>query len=310
MKKIFILLFAICLTTQIFAADKLVVLLDWFANPDHAPLFVAQDQGFFKQQNLEVQLIGPADSADPPKLVAAGKADIGITYQPRFLEQIEHGLPLVMIGTLINKPLNCLVVLKNSSIKTLDDMKGKKIGYSGGSMNNITLKIMLANNGNLIDDLQLINIHYDLTQALLSGKVDAVTGMMRNFELTQMELNGHPGRAFYPEDHGMPYYSELIFVAQKTQAHDPRLSRFLKAIQQAIVYLKKHPEDTWKTFAKNHSELNDELNHRAWTDTLPYFIQNPAVVHSKTFMNFATFMQKNGLIKIVQPFTTYVALQE
>ncbi|MDR3491931.1 MAG: ABC transporter substrate-binding protein [Gammaproteobacteria bacterium] len=308
MKKL-LFVFLICFTTSVFAEDKLVVLLDWFANPDHAPLFVAQEQGFFKQQNLDVKLIGPADSADPPKLVAAGKADIAITYQPRFLEQVERGLPLIMIGTLINQPLNCLVVLRNHSINSLRDLKGKKIGYSGGSLNNITLKIMLEKQGIKVDELQLINIHYDLTQALLSEKVDAVTGMMRNFELTQMELNGHPGLAFYPEENGMPNYSELIFVTQKNLAHDARLPRFLKALKLAVTYLKKHPEDSWKTFAKNHPALNDELNHRAWNNTLPYFSIVPATIQEKSFMHFADFMQKNGLIKTVKPFSEYVALQ-
>jgi putative hydroxymethylpyrimidine transport system substrate-binding protein len=288
-----------------FAADKLIVLMDWFMNPDHAPLFVAQEQGFFKQQQLDVELVGPADPSDPPKLVAAGKADIAITYQPQFMLQVDNGLPLVMVGTLIDKPLNCLVVLQNSGIKSLADLKGKRIGYSNSGMNNAALKVMLAQNGVAFNEVEPINVHYDLTQALLSGKVDAVTGMMRNFEVTQMELAGHPARSFFPEQNGLPVYSELIFIAQKKSVADNRIARFLTAVNEGLKYLRQHPESTWQAFAKAYPELNNELNHRAWISTLPYFAENTMAFDAKNFLRFAVFLQQNGVIKSVQPLSQY-----
>src|SRR5438270_3445786 len=83
------------------AADKLTVILDWFVNPDHGPLIVAQEKGFFSDAGLDVDLVAPADPSDPPKLVAAGKADIGVDYQPQLHVQVAEGLPLTRIGTLI-----------------------------------------------------------------------------------------------------------------------------------------------------------------------------------------------------------------
>ena len=52
------------------AADKFTVLLDWFVNPDHGPLFVAQERGYFRAAALDVTLIAPSDPNDPPRLVA------------------------------------------------------------------------------------------------------------------------------------------------------------------------------------------------------------------------------------------------
>src|SRR5258708_39959996 len=109
------------------AADKLTVILDWFVNPDHAPLIVAQEKGFFAEEGLDVQIIAPADPNDPPKLVAAGQADIAVSYQPQFQMQVGQGLPLVRIGTLIATPLNCLLVPADGPIKTIADLKGRKI---------------------------------------------------------------------------------------------------------------------------------------------------------------------------------------
>jgi putative hydroxymethylpyrimidine transport system substrate-binding protein len=252
-----------------------------------------------------VELIGPADPSDPPKLVAAGKADIALTYQPQFMMQVDNGLPLVMVGTLIDKPLNCLVVLKNSGIKSLTDLKGKRIGYSNSGMNNAALKVMLGKNGVAFEEVQAINVHYDLTQALLSGKVDAVTGMMRNFEVLQMELADHPARAFFPEQNGLPVYSELIFIAQKKPNADPRIPRFLHAVNQGLSYLRQHPEESWQSFAKAYPELNNELNHRAWASTLPYFTSDTRQFNTENFLRFAAFLQQNGVIKTVQPLRQY-----
>ncbi|MFT5656853.1 MAG: putative hydroxymethylpyrimidine transport system substrate-binding protein [Gammaproteobacteria bacterium] len=89
-----------------FAADKMTLILDWFINPDHGPIIIAQQNGYFAEQDLEVEVIPPTDPADPPNLVAAGKADLAISYQPQLHMQIHAGLPLIRVGTLVATPLN------------------------------------------------------------------------------------------------------------------------------------------------------------------------------------------------------------
>ena len=273
MKKIILSLLLICFNSSVFAAEKLTVLLDWFLNPSHAPLFVAQQEGYFKQQGLDVTLIGPADPSDPPKLVAAGQADIAISYEPQYKEQLQAGLPLVMIGSLINKPLNCLVVLKDSGITQISELKHKRIGYSGTGFNENILTAMLKYNGLSLKDVDAINIHYDLTQALLAKKVDAVIDVARTFEVIQLELSGHPVTVFYPEKNGVPSYSELIFEVNKQKVNDPRYKKFLIAVKEGEVYLQKHPTEMWDAFAKLHPELNNPLNRQAWFASLPYFAE-------------------------------------
>lgn len=284
---------------------KLTIILDWFANPDHAPLFVAQQQGFFQQQGLDVKLIGPANPADSPKLVAAGQADLALTYQPQLYLEVQQGLPLVRIATLINTPLNCLAVNAKSNIQTINDLKGKSIGYSSGGVDSAMLHAMLASHGISTKDVTLIDVNYDLTQALMTGKVDAVTGIMRNFELIQMQLAGFQSRVFYPETNGVPPYDELIIVANKKELNDPRLSRFLIALKQGEDYLQQHPQQSWDIFAKNHPELNNELNRKAWFATLPVFAKNPAILDVGRYNKFAQFMQAQGLISKKFPIENY-----
>ncbi|MEM8754780.1 MAG: ABC transporter substrate-binding protein, partial [Pseudomonadota bacterium] len=77
------------------AADKMTLILDWFVNPDHGPIILAEEKGYFAEEGLEVEVIAPADPSDPPKLAAAGRADLAISYQPQLHLQIHEGLPLI-----------------------------------------------------------------------------------------------------------------------------------------------------------------------------------------------------------------------
>lgn len=307
MKKLISLLCFLLLPSMLFANDKekITIALDWFANPDHAPLIIAKQQGFFAKQGLDVELLGPADPNDPPKWVATGKADIAITYEPQFFEQVDQGLPLIRIGTLIDKPLNCLVALKGSGITNIGDLKGKRIGSTNGGLTSIMIKVMLAKQGLTDKDVQLINVRYNLTQALLSRQVDTVSGMMRNFEVPQLELNGHQVITFFPEDNGIPNYSELIFITHTKKVRDARFPRFLYAIKQAIAYYHTHPNETWQDFAKEYPESNNEVNHQAWLSTIPYFAQDPNALNLQEWQKFAAFMLEHQMIKKVQPFSRY-----
>lgn len=291
-------------------AEKLNVILDWFPNPDHAPLVIAQQQGFFKEQGLDVNLIGPADPNDPPKLVAAGKADIGITYEPQFMEQVDRGLPLIRIGTLIDKPLNCLVALKDSGIKNIADLKGKDIGATNGGLTSIMLKTMLKKEGLAENDVALVNVRYNLTQALLTHKVKAVTGMMRNVEVPMLEAKDKKVVTFFPEENGIPTYSELIFVSHINNVHDKRFPRFLAAIKKAVRYMDEHPQQSWQIFAAKYPESNNAVNKQSWFATMPYFAEDPADFNGEEWKQFANFMQKNSLIKQVQPVSRYAVLLE
>ena len=289
--------------------DQLTVLLDWFVNPDHAPLIIAQEKGFFGREGLTVDLVPPSDPSAPPRLVAAGEADVAISYQPNLHLQVKEGLPLVWIGTLVETPLNALVVLDESDIKELKDLKGKTVGFSVGGFEDALLGMMLESAGLSLEDVDLVNVNFSLSPSLYAGRVDAVIGAFRNFELNQMEIDGQPGRAFYPEEHGVPVYDELILETRKELADDPRLPRFLKAVEEATIWLTNHPDEAWELFAKAHPDLDDELNRRAWYATLPRFAKRPAALDAGRYDAFQEFMKERGLIDEVLPIGDYTAIQ-
>ncbi|MBP2227393.1 putative hydroxymethylpyrimidine transport system substrate-binding protein [Azospirillum agricola] len=290
------------------AGDKLSVMLDWFVNPDHAPLVVAQEKGFFKEAGLDVTLTAPADPNDPPKLVAAGGTDLAISYQPQLILHVAEGLPLVRVGTLVSTPLNSVVVLRDGPVKTIPDLKGRKIGFSIAGFEDALLGAMLEKHGLGLKDVTLVNVNFSLSPSLLSGQVDAVVGAFRNFELNQMEIEKHPGRAFFPEEEGVPPYDELIVIAHKDKTGDARIKRFLEAVERATLYILNHPEEAQTAFVKDRPELNDELNRRAWADTLPRFSHSPAALDSQRYARFAEFLKARGLIQTVEPVERYAVV--
>lgn len=279
------------------AADKLNVMLEWFVNPDHAPMVIARENGLFEKAGLDVTLVPPADPSIVPRAVASGQADIGIHYQPNLYLDRDAGLDLVRFGTLVETPLNSVTVLADGPVKTIADLKGRKIGFSVSGFEQVMLSRMLENAGLKMSDVELINVNFALTPSLISGKVDATIGGFRNFEHMQMKQEGAAARAFFPEENGVPVYDELIYVTRSEMLKDDRLKRFLGAVEEGAIWMTNHPDEAWQLFIKAYPNLDDALNRQAWIDTLPRFAKRPAALDHERYARFGAFLAENGLIK-------------
>lgn len=289
------------MATPAMAQDKMTLILDWFVNPDHGPIILAEELGYFAEAGLEVEVIAPADPSDPPKMVAAGQADLAISYQPQLHMQIENGLPLRRVGTLVATPLNCLLVLEDGPIKSTADLKGRKVGFSVAGVEEVLLSTILARHGHTLDDIELVSVNWSLSPSLMSGQVDAVIGAYRNFELNQMEIEGVPGRCFYIEEEGVPAYDELVYVANPDTMNADMIRRFLLATERATQYIMNHPQESWEIFAGTSPELQDELNERAWVDTFPRFATRPAALDHARYKRFEQFLLDSGMIETATP---------
>lgn len=303
---VFALALAVLLPRPAAAGERLTVLLDWYVNPDHAPLYVALEKGMFAARGLAVELIAPANPNDPPKLVAAGKAELAISYQHQHQVQVEQGLPLTRVATLIATPLNCLVVAADSGITSPAGLKGKKVGYSVGGFETTLLQAMLERERVRLDDVELVNVNFSLAPALLSRQVDGVVGAFRNFELNQMMLQKRPGRAFYVEEYGIPAYDELIVVAARDKLADPRLRAFVDALEEGVQFLVNHPEESWQLFiGHGRGHLDNELNRLAWRDTLPRFALRPGALDRRRYLRFAEFLRQRGMVSTIPPLESW-----
>ena len=258
---------------------------------------VAEALGYFDEAGLDVILIEPADPTAPPFQVAAGQGDIAISYQPDFHLLTNQGVDIQWVGTIVDSPLNSLVVSADGPIQTLADLKGERVGFSVEGFQTALLETMIATAGLSLADVELINVNFSLSPSIYAGQVVAAIGAFRNFELNQMDLDGEPGRAFLPEDFGVPSYAELIFCHKPQSAASENTAKFLEAVQRGAIAIQEDPEGTFDLFIQGRETLLDTpLNRRAWIDTVPKLTTEVVGFNPAQFEAMETYMTDAGLI--------------
>ena len=316
MVRIFCLLLLGVSLNSVAAPTKLhsfAVALDWYVNPDHAPILVAKQQGYFKKYGLKVYLIAPPTISEPEQLVAANKVDVAITYQAHLLLNVQAGMPLVRFASLINKPTDCIAVLRNSGITKLSQLKGKTLGNSGSGLAHSIVSTMLEHNGLRSDQVKMVDVKMNLVQALLTRRVTAISGLSRNVEPLELASMGFKTNLFYSEDNGVPPYDELILVANKNnyRKHKAEFIAFDKAMRAGYKYLIAHPNKAWREVSATYKDYlaptrkMANINHLIWLASLRYFDPHPTYLNKVKYKNFAKFMQKKGLLHKPIPLSDY-----
>jgi len=256
------------------ASEPLRVSLDFFPNPNHVPLALAATSGLFSRGGIDVDLVVPANPSDPVKLAAVGSVDVAITPQINYLIARSEGLPLVAVGALVDRPLGGLLTLATTPIVGVEDLAGRRIGYSLAPLEPALWRTMLACAGVEAADVRLVNVGFNTMVSLLTGAVDAI-GAFRNYEPIQLELLGHAGRFFAQEEHCIPYTYDLLFVARPELLSDrPEAVRaFLAAVAEAVDLTRGDPTAAFAAFLRVWPDLDDELSRRTFEATLPLYAE-------------------------------------
>src|SRR5919108_3781188 len=283
------------------AALKLA--LDWYPNANHLGLFIAQEKGYFRQENLDVTLYTPVDPSTVLQTVGSGTDDFGISYQPDVLLARAQGVPVVSVAGLVPHPLNSVMALKSSGIARPRDLAGKKVGYPGIPTNEPLLDTMLkADGARGLKDVELVNVGFDLVPALLSRQVDAVVGAYWTHESIVLENQGHPVNIMRVEAWGVPDYYELVLVTSENtiKSKPDVVARFLRAVRRGYEDAIKDPQAGVDILLKGTKAEVDEKIERPgaallaplWkTDKAPFGTQDAAKWES-----FTQWLQANGLL--------------
>ncbi|MDA0182570.1 ABC transporter substrate-binding protein [Solirubrobacter phytolaccae] len=259
--------------------EPFTVMLDYFPNADHAGLYAALDAGLYQRAGLDVKLQAPPDPSAPLKLLAAGKADLAISYTPELLLARDSGQEdIVSVGALVQKPLTSLIALPSGGVKTAKDLAGKNVATSGIPYQSAYLKTILANADVDPTSVKEINVGFNLTQAMLSKKADASLGSFWNYEGVDLQRRDEDPTILRMEDIGVPTYNELIFVARRQdldEAGAARLRRFLSATAAGHRLLKQNPKAGVDALLKADKGLDAGLQEAAIKATLPVFFPVP-----------------------------------
>ena len=283
---------------------KVRLALDWYPNANHAGLFVAQEKGYFEEEGLEVEMYTPVDPSTVNQTVAAGADDFGINYQPDLLMARAQGVPVVSVAAIVQHPLNSVQTLKSSGLTRPSDLVDKKVGYPGIPLNEPLLDTLLKADGVAggLDEVELVNVGFNLAEVLINGNVDACVGCYFSHESFLMENQGHPVNIMRMEEWGVPDFYELVLVtSEKMLAEKPDLiQKFVRALVRGYQDAAADPNLAVDILLRGTQEEVDEAIERPgiqvlvplWQDGVPMGWQT-----SERWTKFADWLYANGLVE-------------
>jgi putative hydroxymethylpyrimidine transport system substrate-binding protein len=292
------------LTPTAAQTQPLNLMLDWLPNADHVGLYAALADGDFGKAGLAVHVHVPTDPATPLELLAAGKVDAAISYEPQLLLARDAGEPLVAIAAIVQRPLTSIVSLHSKHITTPQDLRGKKIGDAGIPYQQAYLKTILAHANVPAQSVKEVNVGANLVPAMLSGRVDATLGAYWNYEAIQLRQAGKRPNVIHVEDAGVPTYDELVVVVRENEIanQNGELRRFVQALGRGYQAVRADPQAGVDALVRANPSLTTKLQLASVTATLPSFF--PAAANlpwgwqdQKRWNAFGEWMLHQHLIK-------------
>jgi putative hydroxymethylpyrimidine transport system substrate-binding protein len=277
-------------------AHTLRLMLDWFPNVDHLPVYVARENGYFKEQGIQVKILSPSETADALKLAALGNVELAVSYQPQTIIAADQGLSLKVIAPLVRHPLTTLLFLADKGIELPQDLSGKKIGYTVPGLMDLLLHAFATINR--IEDYTPVNVGFTILPALVSGRVDAVMGPFKTYETVAMARHGYEAAFFELEKWGIPEYEELIFVCSPAVISKKKdaVKGFVLALEKAFEFVAAYPEKSLALYLGAVPQADPKMETEAFALTRPYFATTLGHDPDK-WQAFADFALNHGLIQ-------------
>ncbi|WP_257009774.1 ABC transporter substrate-binding protein [Evansella halocellulosilytica] len=238
------------------------IMLDWYPNAVHSFLYVAIENGYFEEEGVEVNIQFPANPTDPINLAAAGQVTLGISYQPDVvMARANQDVPVKSVGAIVRSPLNHVVYLEDELIESPKDLADMQVGYPGIPLNESLLKTMVQNDGGNVEELQMIDVGFELGSSIVSGNVDAVIGAYINHEVPVLRNQGHEPSYFNPVDYGVPSYYELVAVTndQTWEEQQGVIEAFWRGATKGYEFMNDNPEEALDILLSNQDEANFPL---------------------------------------------------
>jgi putative hydroxymethylpyrimidine transport system substrate-binding protein len=283
--------------------ERLTLMLDFFPNADHAPIYAAEAGGHFEDVGLDVEIRAPSDPAAPLRQVAAGRADLAISYTPEVMRARDKGARVVSVGALVQRPLTAIISLPGAKVRGPEDLRGKEVGTAGIDYQSAFLQAILEQAGVDPAEVKERNVGFDLSPALLTKKVDATLGAFWNYEGTDLRLKKRDPRIIRVDQAGVPPYDELVFVASRETVEEKgdQIRGFLGALARGTRDLRQDPKKGLDALLDANRDLDPKLQREVLKVTLPLY-QAPrgqafGYQDPREWAEFGEFMRRAGLIQ-------------
>lgn len=286
--------------TRASAVQRASIVLDWYPNSDHGGLFTAIQRGFLRQNGITMSAYVPSDTTAQIKLVAAGRADFGVSYEADLLAARVHRVPVQSVMCIMQHPLNTVMSLKSSAITRPRQLAGHTVGMAGSPSDRPIVSALMAHDGASINRVRMVNVGYNLLLALLTGKVDAVVGVYWTWEAIQAQQKGRPVNVMRVERWGVPNYCELVLIAnEKTIRTRPTFVRAtVQALQRGYAYAAAHPSAAWQALHARDKTLDRRLVLTSLNLLRPVVTDAPTIGYqnAQQWRRYETWLAKNKLI--------------
>ncbi len=255
------------------SAKSFSLMLDWVPNADHVGIYEGLTDGAFAQAGLNVHLQVPTDPATPLQLLAEGKVDAAISYEPELLLARDKGLPLVSVAALVQRPLTSIISLPNKHVTSPKALRGKTVGDAGIAYQHAYLDTILAGAGVPSNRVKEINVGANLVPAMLSGRVDATLGGYWNYEAIQLRQRGKHPNVIRVDQVGVPTYDELVLVMRRStiEKQPDIVRRFVQAMARGYTAVRQNPAAGIDALVRANPGLDRKLQSASVQATLPAF---------------------------------------
>jgi putative hydroxymethylpyrimidine transport system substrate-binding protein len=283
--------------------QPLSLALDFYPNPDHAGIYMAEKQGYFAEAGLDVSISSPSDPSAPLKLVAAGKTDLAISYEPEVVLANEKGLPVTAVAALVNRPLTSLIWLQSSGIKGVPDLEGKTVAFAGIPYQEAFLTTILERAGISPDSVKAVNVGFGLLPALIGGSAQAMLGGYSNVEGVDLQQRGKAPVITPVDQLGVPTYDELVIVANTNALEEDaeQIRLFIAALERGTEAAVADPAAATAAVTAANSDLEPKLTAAEVEATLPLLAARDGdhpygYMDPKQWEEFAAWMRDEELI--------------
>jgi NitT/TauT family transport system substrate-binding protein len=305
-----LLILSLCLSSC-HQPKKTTLLLDWLPNPNHVPLYVAVEKGFFNDEGINLEILKLYDCGGALSYLSSHQTDLILGHLPGALKASSLDAQISLVAEIIPTSLRALIYRDDLPVKTSSDLTGYVLGYCIGGPDTRFLDYLL-NQGHITPS-EKKNVSADLVSAMGTRAVDVIYGGFWNIEPYQLEALGVKTRYIPIHELKIPNYQELVVIARcEMLQKDPAfIQKFRSAYQKGVEFCLKNPQlafDCYLHANPDKSQLTKDWELKAFLNTLPLFSKT-GHIQSERIEDFHAWLIDQHLIKKPANLTTLIFLK-
>lgn len=288
-------------TTEESELEPVTFVLDWTPNTNHTGIYVAQEEGYFEEEGLDVEIILPGE-VGANQLISTGKADLGISYQEGLIMARNEDLPLVSVAAIIQHNTAGYASPVEKGITEPADFEGKKFGGVGTELEQAMMETILEEDNVDIDTVDFINI----------GESDFFTAIKRDVDFSlvyqawtgiEAEIRNEELNMIYLKDlsEGLDFYTPIVATSEQAIEDNPEMvEKFVKATVKGYEFAMEEPDEAANILIESVPDINEELVHESqkWlVDKYQAEADEFGIQETERWENVYEFMDENDLIK-------------